>query len=205
MSASLPPAGEGPTCSQLTLFWHSLNPLFCEWARLQELEPFMGKFIVDVVVVFLFSSLSVKATIWIAISCYSLRLSSGHSDPALTLRIDDAPCTSLTSSHSLVRLPASRLLLLWELKLGAYSPLSPQDRSPSLNLLSLFLPFIFFPTSFRREWAAFLCAWCPLPAFRSCFVEVTQHSNDLLMSFFGGGRKWSPCPIPLPSWDCPWW
>ena len=38
---------------------------------------------------------------------------------------------------------------------------------------------------FRREWAAFLDAWCPLPAFRSCFVEVTQHSNDLLMNLWG--------------------
>ena len=36
-----------------------------------------------------------------------------------------------------------------------------------------FLSFIFFPTSFRRQWAAFLGAWCSLPAFRSCFVEFT--------------------------------
>ena len=55
-----------------------------------------------------------------------------------------------------------------------------QDGSLSLTLLSLFLSFIFCPTSFWREWAAFLGAWCPLPAFRSCFVEVAQHSNDLL-------------------------
>ena len=42
-------------------------------------------------------------------------------------------------------------------------------------------------------------AWCPLPSFKSCFVEVTQHSNDLLMNSWG--RKWSPHPIP-PSWGC---
>ena len=30
--------------------------------------------------------------------------------------------------------------------------------APSLPLLSLFLSFIFFPTSFRRQWAAFLGA-----------------------------------------------
>ena len=30
------------------------------------------------------------------------------------------------------------------------------DRSPSLVLLSLFLSFIFCPTSFQRQWAAFL-------------------------------------------------
>ena len=32
------------------------------------------------------------------------------------------------------------------------------DGAPSLPLLSLFLSFIFFPTSFRRQWAAFLGA-----------------------------------------------
>ena len=49
----------------------------------------------------------------------------------------------------------------------------------SLPLLSLFLSFISFPTSFWRQWAAFLGARCPLPAFRSCFVEFTQRSNVL--------------------------
>ena len=50
------------------------------------------------------------------------------------------------------------------------------------NSLSLFLSFIFCPTSFLREWGAYLGAWCPLPAFRSGGVEVAQHSNDLLMN-----------------------
>ena len=77
--------------------------------------------------------------------------------------------------------------------------LPPQDESPSLNLLSLFSSFVFCPTSFQRDWAAILCARCPLPAFRSCFVKVAQHSNDLLMNLLG--RKWSLHPIPLPSWD----
>ena len=40
------------------------------------------------------------------------------------------------------------------------SRLPPQDGSLSLTLLSLFLSFVFCPTSFRREWAAFLGAWC---------------------------------------------
>ena len=73
----------------------------------------------------------------------------------------------------------------------------PWDGSPPLTLLSLFLSLIFCPTSFRREWAAFLGAWCPPPAFRSCFVEFAHHSNDLLMNLWG--RKWSPRPIPPPS------
>ena len=49
-----------------------------------------------------------------------------------------------------------------------------QDESLSLTLLSLFLCFIFCPTSFRKEWVAFLGTWCPLPMFRSCFVEFAQ-------------------------------
>ena len=75
--------------------------------------------------------------------------------------------------------------------------LPPQDASLSLTLLSLFLSFIFCPTSFRRQWVAFLDAWCPLPAFRSCFVVFAQRSNDLSMNLWG--RKWSLCPIPPPS------
>ena len=62
---------------------------------------------------------------------------------------------------------------------------SPQDRSSSLTVWSLFLSFIFCPTSFQREWAAFLGAWCPPPVYRSCFVEVAQHSNELLMNMWG--------------------
>ena len=59
---------------------------------------------------------------------------------------------------------------------------------------------IFFPTSFQRQRAVFLGAWCPLPAFRSCFVEFTQRGNGLLMNLWG--RKWSPHPIPPPSSLC---
>ena len=82
-------------------------------------------------------------------------------------------------------------------KLLSFLRLPSQDRSLSLPLLSLFLSFIFFPTSFRRQWAAFLGAWCPLLAFRSCLVEFIQRSNVLLMNLWV--RKWSPHPIPRPS------
>ena len=70
-------------------------------------------------------------------------------------------------------------------KLLSFLRLPSWDWAPPLPLLSLFLSFIFFPTSFRRKWAAFLGAWCPPPAFRSCFVEFTQHSNVLLMNLLG--------------------
>ena len=84
----------------------------------------------------------------------------------------------------------------WSLETSPLSRFPTRDGSLSLILLSLFLSFIFFPTSFWREWADILGAWCPLPAFRSCFVELAQHSNDLLMNLWG--IKWSPHPI-LPS------
>ena len=81
------------------------------------------------------------------------------------------------------------------------SRIPPQDGSLSLTLLPLFLSVIFCPTSFQRELVAFLGALCPLLAFRSCFMEVLQHSNDLLMNF--GGRKRSPRPIPPVFWGHP--
>ena len=66
------------------------------------------------------------------------------------------------------------------------------------RLLCLFFScFVIFPTCFWRQWFAFLGAWCPLPVFRSCFVEFAQRWNVLLMNLWG--RKWSPHPIPLPS------
>ena len=82
-------------------------------------------------------------------------------------------------------------------KLLSFLRLPFQDGSLSLPLSSLFLSLIFFPSSFWRKWAAFLGTWCPLPAFRSCFVEFTQLSNVLPMNLWE--RKWSPRHIPPPS------
>ena len=85
----------------------------------------------------------------------------------------------------------------WCLKTSLFLTLPSQQGAPSLPLLSLFLSFIFFPTSFWRQWAAFMGAWCPLLVFRSCFVEFALHLNVLLMNLWG--KKWSPRPIPPPS------
>ena len=60
----------------------------------------------------------------------------------------------------------------WFLDTSPLLRLPSQGRSPSQTLLSLFLSFIFCPTSFQRQWAAFLGGLCPLPAFRSCFVGL---------------------------------
>ena len=59
------------------------------------------------------------------------------------------------------------------------------DGALFLPLLSLFFVFYIYPTSFRRKWPSFLGAWCPLPAFRNCFVEFTQRLNVLLMNLWG--------------------
>ena len=81
--------------------------------------------------------------------------------------------------------------------------LPSQDGTPFAGWSSLLTSFVsffvvyIFPTCFWRQWSAFLGAWCPLPAFRSCFVEFTQRWNVLWMNLWG--RKWSPRPIPLSS------
>ena len=90
----------------------------------------------------------------------------------------------------------------WCLENSPLLRLPSWDGSPSLTLLSLFLSFIFCPTSFQRQWAAFLGAWCPLPAFRSCFVKFTQRSNVLLNEFVGEkvvSLSYSSAVLGLPS------
>ena len=216
--ASLPMEGEGLACIWLALLWCSVNPLFCERARLWvRLEPFVGKF-------FFFSPLWLSQSL----GCYlPLALFDGP-HPVLTLSMQPTPpCPAPAGWWQIASVwatsplgVADRCILcvfffffffppsyvaLWDSKtphrpagerVSCYletSPpswLPPQVGSPSLNLLSL----IFCPVSFQREWAAFMGAWCPLPAFRSCFVEVAQHSNDPLVNL--RGRKWSPHPIP---------
>ena len=65
--------------------------------------------------------------------------------------------------------------------------------------------FIFCPTSYRREWAAFLGAWCPPPAFRSCFVEFPQ--LQMIFWWICGGESGLPglflCHLrtaPMKNW-----
>ena len=70
----------------------------------------------------------------------------------------------------------------WSLETYLFLRLPSQGGAPSLPPLFLFLSFKIFPTSLQRQWAAFLGARCPLPAFRSCFVEFTQRLNVLLMN-----------------------
>ena len=78
----------------------------------------------------------------------------------------------------------------WCLEPSPLLRLPSRDGSPSLTLLSLFSSFIFCPTSFWRQWAAFLGAWCPLPAFRICFVEFSQPS--MFFQWICGGESGLP-------------
>ena len=92
--ASLPLAGEGPLCSWPALLWCSLNPLFCECARLR-VRDFRRKF-------FSLSFISLVIPQFGLLSQFSsLRLSSGHSGPVLTLRMQPVPpCSAPTDSRS---------------------------------------------------------------------------------------------------------
>ena len=206
---------EGPKCQS------ACSPLVF---NLVWLESFTGK-----VFFFFFVSLAIP---WFGLLCRisSLRLSSGHSSPVLTLRTNDAAHTSLSSPNLLVVdtniwAPSPLLAAVTRIFFGVFVVLclcptdSPVKGFPILWKL-LFLhdspprtglhPYIFClcfhllyfcPISFQRDWAAFLGAWCPLPGFRVCFVEVAWYSNDLYMNLWG--RKWSPHSIPSPSWEPP--
>ena len=209
--------GRGGAWTQLASFPLVFTQSFVLWAG-------KGKFSLSL----FFSSLGIPQ-IGLLSHVSSLRLSSGHSGPILTLRTDDAAHGSVSSPCSLVvdasiwgtSLLAVEVLLCWQLQLGAYPvggfssqlccPLkfqnSPQTHpwegfllfgnfftTPSPGLVSVAKSFVslfvFYILSylFQREWTAFLSAWCPLPAF-SCFVEVAQHSNDLLIC---GGESGLP-------------
>ena len=83
----------------------------------------------------------------------------------------------------------------WCLETSPPSWLPPRGGSPVHNSFVSLSVFYICPISFQREWTAFLGGWCPLPSFRSSFVEVALCSNDLLMNLWG--RKCSPLHIPL--------
>ena len=73
----------------------------------------------------------------------------------------------------------------------------PGRNSVPPSFVSIFV-FYIFSYLLSKNWVAFLGAWCPLPAFRSCFVEFIRCLNALLMNLWG--RKCSPRPTPPPSW-----
>ena len=72
---------------------------------------------------------------------------------------------------------------------------------PSPKLLCL--PFHLYLLAYLipRRLVCFLEVWGPLPAFRRCSVGIVPHAN--IVFIYLGHRRWSPCPIPPPSWRPP--
>ena len=87
----------------------------------------------------------------------------------------------------------------WTGKPGVLQSMGSQrvgnDRATELNWdlkwSLLFWSFIFRPTAFQKEWAAFMGAWCPLPVFRNCFVEVAL-SIQMIFWWICGGKSGLP-------------
>ena len=126
----------GPVCSRLALLWYSLSPLFCEWAwQYLRLELFVGKFSLSLFFFFFPLSLAIPQ-FGLLSDLSSLRLSSGHSGPVLTL--SNAACASLFSSH----------LLVANVSVWATSPLGFVIRR--CNLWVLFIYF-FLPVMLPSE------------------------------------------------------
>ena len=90
--------------------------------------------------------------------------------------------------------------VFWCFETSPLSRLPPQDGCPSLTLLSLFLSSYFVLPPFKENGLPLWVLSVLCQGSEVCFVEAAQHSNDLLMNL--RWRKWSPHPIPLPSWDC---
>ena len=100
--------------SQLAFLWYSLNPLFCEQARLcvslsQESS---------LCFVFFFFSLAIPLFGLLSHGS-SLRLSSGHSGPVLTLSMQPTPPCPAPPRWWWTQ--TSGPLLCWQLQLGTYS------------------------------------------------------------------------------------
>ena len=112
----------GLVCSWLAFLWYSLNLLFCEWASLcPRLELFEGKLSLSLSLsLSLFFPLSLAVLQFGLLShVSSLRLSSELSGSVHTLSMQPTP-PCLAPACWWWR-QASRLLLCWELQLGAYS------------------------------------------------------------------------------------
>ena len=204
---SLPLVGEGHVHNWLALVWYLLNPLFCTWARLRvRLEPFTGKFFFFCLVIPQFGLFSHVSSLWFssghsdpvltlgmkpmppcpALTCWWWTGASGlllHWEWQLGVYSDFFFFLPVMLSSEIPKLPTEPQVrgfpAVWKLPL-LHDSLPRMFSVP--NSISLFLSFIFCPTYFQREWAAVLGSWCPPPASRSCFVELAQHSNDLLMN-----------------------
>ena len=132
-----------------------------------------------------------------------LRLPSGASPVAQRLKhlpgIQEIWVWSLGREDSLEKEMATHSsTLAWRIQ-WREEPGRPRKESSDFipTSFSLFMSFIFFPTSFWKQWVLFwepdvLCQHSEVD-----FLEFIQRSNVLLMNLWG--RKWSPHLIPQPS------
>ena len=183
-ASPLPPAsgGDGPVRSRLALLWNCSTPLFCERPAVCLVSSY-HRLIFSLSLAIPQSKLLSHVYSLRLSSGHSrpvLALSNAaHSSPFRPhlVVVDESIWGTFLLGVAfrhvicgfylfflLVRLPSEIQKLLpnppvrgfpgvWKLPLLG---LPSWDRSPSLTLLSLFLPFIFCPTSFQRQWAAFL-------------------------------------------------
>ena len=140
-------------------------------------------------------------------ACEKNRRNSGHQRLIQGQKMADSQCVGFNCLFifppSYVALCASKARhrfgsekVSWCLETSLFLRLPSRDGTPSLPLVSF---FVFYILSYllSKTWVAFLGAWCPLPAFKSCFVEFTWRLNILLMNLWG--RKCSLRPTPPPS------
>ena len=159
----------------------------------------------------------------------SLRLSSGHSGPVLTLsnaahaslfspQLAGGGCESLWATSpmgaAVRRVICGFYLFVYSSRLCcpprfqnspqtrwregflvfgnfAFTTPSPGQVSFPNSFVSLFIFYIlsYLPS---KTMGCFSGAWCPLPAFRSCFVEFAQRSNKWSFDEFVGEKVVSP-------------
>ena len=200
----LPLAGDGSVHRQLALLWNCSVPLFCEWPAVC-----LGRLILSLsLAIPQFKLLSHVSSLRLpsGLSGPVLTLSNAaHSSPfSPHLLVADVSIwgtflLGVAFRHVIcgfylfflpVRLPSEIWKFppdppvrgfpgVWKLPLLR---LPSWDGSRSLSLLSLFLSFIFCPTSFQRQWAVFLGTWRPLLGTRSCFLQFAQCSIALSMN-----------------------
>jgi len=223
------PAGNGPARSLLALLWCSLSPLFCERAwQCLSLGLFAGQFSLSLslfspLFLWLSQSLGRYLTLvpWLpsgrcgqvcpkqCSQCLPVQPSFAGS-----LQRWELACNLWVLINYLFIFPPG-YVVLWDCKI----PHRPAGESVSWCLeTSLKTPFlgrisgstsfvslfIFCPTSFQRQWAAFLGAWCPLPVFRSCSVEfaVFKCSVDEFVGEKVVSPSYSSSILGLPPAHC---
>ena len=102
-----------------------------------------------------------------------------------------------------LKFKSSPLICLWVgfLLCGNFSCFmtpSPGQVSVPKSFVSIFVFYILSYLLLKRLGCLSGCL-VSSASVQKLFCGIAQHSNDLLMNLWG--RKWSPCPIPLPSWD----